>query len=217
MAFHSAMSPQAIRTHCHCLKTARHVAERLGLSDDAWTVSFQSQVGREEWLRPYTDEQLMQFARQGRKRVLVVCPGFATDCLETLEEIGLRNRATFLANGGEHYDYVPALNASGAHATLLAGLIDRHASGWSDAGPRPERGRHHSGARAATRSCALMLGRFLEISLHTPDIQESLEFYESLGFAQASVGEIWPHPYAVVTDGRLFLGLHGLDIVRSRR
>lgn len=116
--------------HCQCLTTARLVASRLGLDAADWSVSFQSQVGREEWLRPYTDETLMQMAQQGRKRVSVVCPGFATDCLETLEEIAIRNRALFLASGGEFYDYIPALNSSDAHADLLADLIARHAQGW---------------------------------------------------------------------------------------
>ena len=103
---------------------------KLGLSRDAWTISFQSQVGREEWLRPYTDETLIRFANDGRRRVTVMCPGFAADCLVTLEEIALRNRAAFLAHGGERYDYIPALNAHPAHAELLARLIDRHAAGW---------------------------------------------------------------------------------------
>jgi protoporphyrin/coproporphyrin ferrochelatase len=112
-----------------CMQSARLIAGRLGLRDDRWTVSFQSQVGREEWLRPYTDEWLVRFAKQGGKRVAVVCPGFATDCLETLEEIALRNRATFLANGGERFDYIPALNDDPAHADFLATLIRRHAAG----------------------------------------------------------------------------------------
>ena len=108
-----------------CLETARLIRTRLGLAEETSTISFQSQVGREEWLRPYTDETLIRFAKEGRRRVTVVCPGFAADCLETLEEIALRNRATFLANGGEHYDYVPALNASPTHAEFLARLIER--------------------------------------------------------------------------------------------
>ena len=116
--------------HCQCLKSARLIAERLGLEAGAWSVSFQSQVGREEWLRPYTDETLVKMAREGQRRVSVVCPGFATDCLETLEEIAIRNRAPFMANGGEFYDYIPALNAGDAHAELLAELIARHARGW---------------------------------------------------------------------------------------
>jgi protoporphyrin/coproporphyrin ferrochelatase len=120
--------------HCQCLKTARLVADRLGLDAAAWSVSFQSQVGREEWLRPYTDETLRRMARADQRRVSVVCPGFATDCLETLEEIAIRNRALFLASGGEFYDYIPALNAGDAHAELLADLIARHAQGWPAAG-----------------------------------------------------------------------------------
>jgi ferrochelatase len=119
--------------HCQCLKTARLVADRLGLDPGAWSVSFQSQVGRDEWLRPYTDETLLRMARAGQRRVSIVCPGFATDCLETLEEIAIRNRALFMANGGEFYDYIPALNASDAHAGLLADLISRHARGWPGA------------------------------------------------------------------------------------
>jgi ferrochelatase len=113
-----------------CLETARLLAAKLDLPGDAWSVSFQSQVGREEWLRPYTDEWLIQFAQRGGRRVSVVCPGFATDCLETLEEIAIRNRKTFLANGGEHYEYIPALNAEPSHVRMLAQLIERHASGW---------------------------------------------------------------------------------------
>ena len=116
--------------HCQCQKSARLIAERLGLAADAWSVSFQSQVGREEWLRPYTDETLLKMARAGQRRVSIVCPGFATDCLETLEEIAIRNRQLFMANGGEFYDYIPALNAGDAHAELLANLVARNAHGW---------------------------------------------------------------------------------------
>jgi len=116
--------------HCQCWKTARLVAQRLGLAENDWSLSFQSQVGREEWLRPYTDERLLELARTGPKRITVVCPGFATDCLETLEEIALRNRQLFLDAGGEAYDYVPALNAGDAHADALANVIGRHAQGW---------------------------------------------------------------------------------------
>jgi ferrochelatase len=120
--------------HCHCHATARSVAERLGLGDGEWTVSFQSRFGREPWLEPYTDATLRRFALEGCKAVSVVCPGFATDCLETLEEIALRNRADFLAAGGVEFDYVPCLNADPGHAALLAQLIGRHAQGWPDFG-----------------------------------------------------------------------------------
>ncbi|WP_217705238.1 ferrochelatase [Peristeroidobacter soli] len=113
------------------MQTARLVAERLSLGEQEWSVSFQSQVGREEWLRPYTDERLLEYARSGPKKVTLVCPGFATDCLETLEEIALRNRQLFLDAGGEAYDYVPALNAGDAHVAALAQLLERHMQGWA--------------------------------------------------------------------------------------
>ena len=119
--------------------TARLVAERLSLSEKDWSMSFQSQVGRQEWLRPYTDERLLELARTGPKRITVVCPGFATDCLETLEEIALRNRQLFLEAGGEVYDYVPALNASESHVSALTHLIERNLQGWG--GPQAEASR----------------------------------------------------------------------------
>jgi len=134
--------------HCQCLKTARLVSEQLGLQPDEWSVAFQSQVGRAEWLRPYTDQWLLENAKSGHKRVSVICPGFATDCLETLEEIAIRNCALFLANGGEAYDYIPALNATDAHVAMLAGLIARHAQGWPT----------HESADPAARERALQLG-----------------------------------------------------------
>jgi len=137
--------------HCQCQKTARLVAQRLALDDKDWSVSFQSQVGREEWLRPYTDERLLEFARTGPRRLTVVCPGFATDCLETLEEIALRNRQLFLEAGGEAYDYVPALNAGDTHVTALANLISRHAQGWPTSELSPEEAE-------ATRQRALRSG-----------------------------------------------------------
>jgi ferrochelatase len=138
--------------HCQCLKSARLVAARLQLSEADWSVAFQSQVGRDEWLRPYTDEWLMRAAQEDRKRVTVVCPGFATDCLETLEEIEIRNRALFLERGGELYDYVPALNASEPHAMLLADLLVRHTAGW------PESQFTTTAEREETRQRALRRG-----------------------------------------------------------
>jgi len=116
--------------HCQCQKTARLIAARLGLAADAWSVSFQSQVGRAEWLKPYTDETLVRYAREGRREITVACPGFAIDCLETLEEIELRNRDAFLESGGAAYEYVPALNESDAHVELLANLVARNLHGW---------------------------------------------------------------------------------------
>lgn len=119
--------------HCQCLKTARLIAETLELKDGEWTATFQSRLGRGEWLRPYTDETLRQFASTGPKRVTIVCPGFPTDNLETLEENAIRNRGDFLASGGEAFDYIPALNASQAHVDMLADLAVRHAQGWPEA------------------------------------------------------------------------------------
>lgn len=118
--------------YCQSMKTARLVAERLSLGEKDWSVSFQSQVGRQEWLRPYTDQRLLECARTGPKRVTLLCPGFATDCLETLEEIAIRNRELFLEAGGEAYDYIPALNSSDAHVATLTNLIERHVQGWDE-------------------------------------------------------------------------------------
>ena len=93
-------------------------------------MSFQSRVGREEWLRPYTDELLQRYAVSGPKRISVLCPGFAADCLETIEEIALRNREDFMNAGGETFDYIPALNDSAEHVAALQQLITRHAHAW---------------------------------------------------------------------------------------
>ncbi|MGH8129613.1 MAG: ferrochelatase [Steroidobacteraceae bacterium] len=103
-----------------CQATARLVAERLALSADRWSVAFQSRVGRARWLEPYTAERLRELAAQGLKRIAVICPGFAVDCLETLEEIAIRGKASFLAAGGEEFEYIPALNDAAAHVDCLA-------------------------------------------------------------------------------------------------
>jgi ferrochelatase len=113
-----------------CQATARLLRERLGLGENEIAVSFQSRVGREPWLAPYTDELLRRWPREGVRRIQVLCPGFAVDCLETLEEIALRYREQFLAAGGERLDYIPALNDSAAHVRALGDLIRRHALGW---------------------------------------------------------------------------------------
>ena len=120
-----------------CLTTARLLRERLGVSESDLAVGFQSRVGRERWLAPYTDAVLPELAGTGARHVQVLCPGFAVDCLETLEEIAIRGREQFLAAGGERLDYIPALNDSSAHVRLLRGLIGRHIEGWADAGARP--------------------------------------------------------------------------------
>jgi ferrochelatase len=115
---------------CHCHKTARLVAERLGLARDRYQVSFQSLFGREEWLRPYTEETMRAMVAAGVRSLDVICPGFSADCLETLEEIDGLNREIFLHAGGERYRYVPALNDRPDHLLLLADLVRRNIQGW---------------------------------------------------------------------------------------
>jgi ferrochelatase len=116
---------------CQCQATAREVAKRLDLPRDRWAVTFQSRVGREPWLKPYTDETLQNWPGEGVKSVQVVCPGFAVDCLETIEEIGDENRERFMHAGGERYEYIAALNADADHVSALTTLIQRHVQGWA--------------------------------------------------------------------------------------
>lgn len=116
--------------HCECHVTGRLLAERLGLSTDQYMVTFQSRFGKEEWLKPYTDETLKTLPGQGIKQIAVICPGFSADCLETIEEIGQENRAYFMEAGGETYHYIPALNERDDHLDALTQLIRRHTQGW---------------------------------------------------------------------------------------
>jgi catechol 2,3-dioxygenase-like lactoylglutathione lyase family enzyme len=213
--------------HCFCLGTAREVAARLGLGDDDWSVGFQSRFGREEWLKPYVDVTLQEYARTGPKRVTVVCPGFATDCLETLEEISMQNRELFLQSRwrGVRLRALPQFDARARGRDGRRG--DAAHRGMARDGCKPP-GRY--GARGDARACTgprraaltarsarpdMPLGRFLEVSVAAADVAESLAFYEALGFVQAAVGEAWRHPYAVVTDGRLSIGLHGAPFEAS--
>lgn len=119
--------------HCECQMTARRVAEVLDLDDDAWQVCFQSRFGREEWLTPYTEDTLRELAGQGVKSVDICCPGFAADCLETLEEIAGQGRHVFIQAGGERLNYIPALNDAPQHIHALADIAMRHAQGWPEA------------------------------------------------------------------------------------
>ena len=116
--------------HCECHKTARLIAEQLGLPEDRWQVAFQSRFGREEWLKPYADHTLQEWAKAGVKSVDLVCPGFSADCLETLEEVAMQNRDIFLNAGGESYHYIPALNDHPEHIKALVQLINLHSQGW---------------------------------------------------------------------------------------
>ena len=123
--------------HGECQTTARLLAESLGLSGGQWQVSFQSRFGRTEWLQPYTQTTLEALARQGVSRVDVVCPGFAGDCLETLEEIAIEVRATFLAAGGGEFHYIPCLNERDDWIATLATIAREHLGSWLQA---PDRG-----------------------------------------------------------------------------
>lgn len=115
---------------CECQKTARLLAKELGLNEQQWAISFQSRMGVEEWLTPYTDKTLLQWAEQGIKNVHIVCPGFSADCLETLEEINMQNRDIFLNTGGEKYHYIPALNDSDEHIEMMASLVEPQIDLW---------------------------------------------------------------------------------------
>ena len=116
--------------HCECRKTGRLLAESLGLEASEYRVTFQSRFGRAEWLQPYTDKTLEELGRARTRRVDVICPGFVADCLETLEEIGMEGKASFLGAGGGDYRYLPALNDRPTWITTLADLTMEQLAGW---------------------------------------------------------------------------------------
>jgi protoporphyrin/coproporphyrin ferrochelatase len=118
-----------------CQATARLLADELLLREGEWSVSFQSRFGPAGWLKPYTRTVLAGMPARGVREVSVVCPGFAVDCLETLEEINAEERAAFLRAGGERFEYIPALNAGSAHVLCLAELIAQRCRGWTDVMP----------------------------------------------------------------------------------
>lgn len=108
-----------------CHKTAALVAEKLGLSEKQWMLVFQSRFGKAEWLKPYCVDTLQNLPAQGVKTVDVVCPGFAVDCLETLEEIAMENQSIFINAGGTRYRYIPALNDSKAHVNAIVNILEQ--------------------------------------------------------------------------------------------
>ena len=116
--------------HCECHVTARRVAERLGLDRGDWLVTFQSRFGKAQWLQPYTEPTLEKLAREGVKSVDAFCPGFVSDCLETLEEIAMEAQEAFTEAGGERFRYIPCLNEAPAFIDGLASLVERQLSGW---------------------------------------------------------------------------------------
>jgi ferrochelatase len=109
----------------HCMMTTRGIIDRLELRPEQWSLSFQSRLGRDPWLRPYTDETLAKLGEKGVKRLAVLCPAFVADCLETLEEIGMQGKETFLEHGGEEYLLVPCLNSHPAWADACANLLKK--------------------------------------------------------------------------------------------
>ncbi|MEM1205047.1 MAG: ferrochelatase, partial [Acidobacteriota bacterium] len=116
--------------HCQCHKTTRLLAQRLGLPEERVVVTFQSLFGREEWLKPYTEDTLEAMPEAGVRSVDVICPGFAVDCLETTDEIDREYREVFEEAGGERFRYIPCLNDGDDHADLLTDLVGRHLGGW---------------------------------------------------------------------------------------
>lgn len=135
MSFHGVPERYLMRGdpyHCQCHATARLLAQRLGLEDHQWQVVFQSRFGREPWLQPYCDETLKSLPARGVRSVDVVCPGFAVDCLETLEEIAMQNRELFEAAGGESFQYIPCLNEEETHRDMVLDLVDRYTRGWPE-------------------------------------------------------------------------------------
>ena len=126
MSFHGIPQPYADKGDPYadrCRITGQLVATELGLAEDEWAISFQSRFGKQEWVKPYTDALLTEWAAQGVKSVQIMSPAFSADCLETLEELAIQNAELFLSQGGERYQYIPALNSRGDHLQLLNTLV----------------------------------------------------------------------------------------------
>lgn len=138
--------------HCECMKTARLVAQELGLGKDQYQVCFQSRLGRAKWLEPYTEPTLIALAKTGTARVDVLCPGFTSDCLETLEEINMEAREAFLHAGGKVFHYIPCLNDDPEWITALFNVSLQHLAGWQTLQPADAE------ELAAQRTKALAMG-----------------------------------------------------------
>ena len=111
--------------HCFCHQTTRLVREKMGLDETQVMTTFQSRFGREPWLQPYTDKTLEQLPEDGIKHVAVICPGFSSDCLETIEEINMEGRESFIESGGEQFHYIPCLNDEPAHIDALVSILEK--------------------------------------------------------------------------------------------
>ena len=116
--------------HCECHKTARLLANQLGLAKDRYKVTFQSRFGKAKWLEPYTEPSLIELAKTGTQSVDLICPGFTSDCLETLEEINMEAREAFLHAGGKTFNYIDCVNDSPDWIRALTDLTERHLQGW---------------------------------------------------------------------------------------
>jgi protoporphyrin/coproporphyrin ferrochelatase len=134
--------------HCECHKTARLLAEGLGLRKDQYKVTFQSRLGRAQWLEPYTEPTLIAMAQSGVASVDVICPGFTSDCLETLEEIGMEAREAFLHAGGKEFRYIPCLNDQPEWIAALCAISQRHMGGWDTSADGADVAREQSRTRA---------------------------------------------------------------------
>ena len=143
--------------HCECLKTARLLATALRLTPEQYMVTFQSRFGKAEWLQPYTAPTLVALAKQGVKRVDVMCPGFTSDCLETLEEISMEARHDFEAAGGQRFAYIPCLNEAPGWIAALAEIAEQHMIGWPTMTTAAQREAQLKEG-AAARVAALSLG-----------------------------------------------------------
>ena len=116
--------------HCHCLKTARLVAENIGLRDCDWKVSFQSRFGKAEWLKPYTTQIIQNLPKKGVRSLHVICPGFVSDCLETLEEIAMDAKEDFIDAGGSKFMYIPCVNESSLGVEMMTDILIKGLEGW---------------------------------------------------------------------------------------
>jgi ferrochelatase len=116
--------------HCECFKTARLLAEHLGLTKNQYRVTFQSRLGRAKWLQPYTEPTLIEMGKAGIQRVDVICPAFVSDCLETLEEINQEGREAFMKAGGRDFHYIPCLNDNPVWVAALSDIAQQHLQGW---------------------------------------------------------------------------------------
>jgi len=116
--------------HCQCAKTSRLLRERLGFAEDELVLTFQSRFGPEEWLQPYTVEEVARLAEAGRKRIAVMAPAFSSDCVETLEEINEEIKEAFEEAGGEEFTYIPCLNAEPDHVAMIEAIVLNELKGW---------------------------------------------------------------------------------------